>query len=101
MAEPTVTLNDVLEAADMTLDDVDLFIFHQANMRILSAAVEDVGMDPNKVFNNVQRYGNTSAGSIPLALDEAVRQGRIGPGNRVILCGFGAGLAWGTTLIQM
>jgi len=94
------TVNDTLREADVDIDDVDLFIFHQANMRIISAAVEDLGVDPLKVYNNVDRYGNTSAGSIPLALDEAYRLGRVRPGSRVLLCGFGAGLAWGTTLLQ-
>ena len=94
------TITDVLSEAHMQLDDVDLFIFHQANMRIISASVEDLGIDPLKVFNNVDRYGNTSAGSIPLALDEAYRLGRVRPGSRVLLCGFGAGLTWGTALVQ-
>jgi len=94
------TVADVLEEADASIDDVDLFIFHQANMRIISAAVEDMGIDPLKVYNNVDRYGNTSAGSIPLALDEAYRLGRVRPGSRVLLCGFGAGLTWGTALLQ-
>ncbi len=94
------TICDVLEKADMTLDDVDLVIFHQANMRIISSAVKDLGIDPEKVFNNVDRYGNTSAGSIPLALDEALRQGRIQPGSLILFSGFGAGLAWGTVLMR-
>jgi 3-oxoacyl-[acyl-carrier-protein] synthase-3 len=94
------TICDSLESADLTLDDVDLVIFHQANMRIISSAVKDLGIDPKKVFNNLDRYGNTSAGSIPLALDEAFRQGRIQPGNLVLFSGFGAGLAWGTVLMR-
>jgi 3-oxoacyl-[acyl-carrier-protein] synthase-3 len=94
------TVDDVLRKARTKLDDVDLFIFHQANMRIINAIVDDMGIDPQKVFNNVERYGNTSAGSIPLALDEALRQGLVKPGNRVLLSGFGAGLTWGTVLLQ-
>jgi 3-oxoacyl-[acyl-carrier-protein] synthase-3 len=94
------TIRDVLHKAHATLDDVDLFIFHQANMRILNAVIDDAGINPQKVFNNLDRYGNTSAGSIPLALDEALRQGLVKPGNRVLLCGFGAGLTWGTVLLQ-
>ena len=84
----------------MTLDDVDLVVFHQANMRIINAAVEDLGIDPHKVFNNLDRYGNTSAASIPLALDEAYRQGRIRRGNHMLFSGFGGGLAWGTVLMR-
>ena len=94
------TIAEVLQAADMTLDDVDLVIFHQANMRIISSATKDLGVDPQKVFNNVQRYGNTSAGSIPLALDEAFREGRIHRGDHILFSGFGAGLAWGTVLMK-
>ncbi len=94
------TISDVLRAADMTLDDVDLIIFHQANMRIIDAAVDDLGIDPKKVFNNLERYGNTSAASIPLALDEAFRAGRVQPGSQILFSGFGAGLAWGTVLLR-
>jgi len=84
----------------MTLDDVDLVIVHQANMRIINSVVKDLGIDPKKVFNNVDRYGNTSAASIPLALDEAFREGRIHRGDLILFSGFGAGLAWGTVLMR-
>jgi len=94
------TISDVLVAAEMTLDDVDLVIVHQANMRIIDSAVKDLGIDPAKVFNNLDRYGNTSSASIPLALDEAFRQGRIKRGNLILFSGFGAGLAWGTVLMR-
>ena len=94
------TISETLEAADMTLDDVDLVIFHQANMRIIDSATKDMNIDPQKVFNNLQRYGNTSAASIPLALDEAFRAGRIHRGDHVLFSGFGAGLAWGTVLMK-
>jgi 3-oxoacyl-[acyl-carrier-protein] synthase-3 len=94
------TVSDVLRASGLTLDDVDLVIFHQANMRIIKSAVRDLGLDAGKVFNNLDRYGNTSAASIPLALDEAYRQGRIERGNRILFSGFGAGLTWATVLMQ-
>ena len=94
------TITEVLQAVDMSLDDVDLLIFHQANMRIINSAVNAVGLDPNKVFNNLDRYGNTSSASIPLALDEAFRQGRIRRGDLILFSGFGAGLAWGTVLMR-
>ena len=68
------TIGEVLDAAGMGLDDIDLVVFHQANMRIINAAVEELGMPPGKVFNNLDRYGNTSSASIPLALDEAYRR---------------------------
>jgi 3-oxoacyl-[acyl-carrier-protein] synthase-3 len=94
------TISETLRAANMTLDDVDLVIFHQANMRIIRSAVQDLGIDSNKVFNNLERYGNTSAASIPLALDEAFQKGRIRPGSHILFSGFGAGLAWGTVLMR-
>jgi len=94
------TISEVLLDAKMTLDDVDLIIFHQANMRIINAAVKDLGINPEKVFNNLERYGNTSAASIPLAMDEAYREGRIRRGDHILFSGFGAGLAWGTVLMR-
>ncbi len=95
------TIGLVLGASGMALDDVDLVVFHQANMRIIDAAVDVLGMPPNKVFNNLDRYGNTSSASIPLALDEAYRKGRIRRGNHVLFSGFGAGLTWGTVLLRL
>ena len=94
------SINDVLRHAGLTTGDVDLILFHQANIRILDAAVEDLRLSPDRVVVNLDRYGNTSAGSIPLALDEAHRQGRIAPGDTILLCGFGAGLAWGTAVVR-
>jgi 3-oxoacyl-[acyl-carrier-protein] synthase-3 len=94
------TIYETLQAAHMNLDDVDLVIFHQANMRIINSAVEDLGIDPKKVFNNLHRYGNTSSASIPLALDEAYQEGRIKPGDHLLFSGFGGGLAWGTVLMS-
>lgn len=94
------TIGEVLEEAGKTLDDVDMFIFHQANLRIINSTVKAMGIDENKVANNLDRYGNTSAGSIPLVLDEVYRQGRIKEGDLLLLSGFGAGLAWATVLLQ-
>ncbi len=94
------TVKEVLSAAEVSLEEVDLFLFHQANMRIIQSAVETLGVDPAKVFNNLERYGNTSSASIPLALDEAFQQGRISSGDLILVSGFGAGLAWGTALIR-
>jgi 3-oxoacyl-[acyl-carrier-protein] synthase-3 len=93
------TIQDVLRAADLTVDDVDLFIPHQANIRIVNA-MDVLDIPRSKVFVNLDRYGNTSAGSIPLALDEAVAEGRVKPGSLIMLSGFGAGLAWGTALMR-
>lgn len=90
----------VLASAELTPNDLDLVILHQANQRIIDSAVADLAVPAEKVFVNLDRYGNTSAASIPLALDEAARQGRIRQGDLVLLCGFGAGLAWGTALVR-
>ena len=94
------TIGEVLDLAGVGLDDVDLVVFHQANMRIINAAVEELGMPSGKVFNNLDRYGNTSSASIPLALDEAYRLGRVRRGNHVLFSGFGAGLTWATVLMR-
>ena len=94
------TVRDVTREAGLNVSDIDLFILHQANSRIIDAAAENLNVDREKVIVNVDRYGNTSAGSIPLALDEAFRAGKIRPGSRIILSGFGGGLAWGTALLS-
>lgn len=90
----------VLECAGVEASDVGLVILHQSDQRIIDSAVSDLDVPAEKVFVNLDRYGNTSGASIPLALDEAIREGRIENGDRVLLCGFGAGRAWGTALIQ-
>ncbi len=94
------TIQDVLRAAGLTPGDVNLYIPHQANIRIINAAVDVLRIPRSRVYNNLERYGNTSAGSVPLALDEAVAEGRVNPGDLVVLSGFGAGLAWGTALVR-
>lgn len=94
------TILDVLRTAGLTPADLDLVVLHQANKRIIDMAVQDLGLDPDKVVINLDRYGNTSAGSIPLALEEAHSQGRIRRGDHVLLSGFGAGLAWGTAVLR-
>jgi 3-oxoacyl-[acyl-carrier-protein] synthase-3 len=94
------TIQDVLQAARLTTDDVKLYVAHQANIRIINAAIDVLHIPRSKVFNNLDRYGNTSAGSIPIALDEAAAEGRFNEGDLVMLSGFGAGLAWGTALLR-
>jgi len=89
-----------LDAAGMSVADVDCFVPHQANRRIIDHAARRLGIDEGKVFTNVDRYGNTSAGSIPIGLDEAWRQGRIDRGDIVLMVGFGGGLAWGSALLE-
>lgn len=94
------TVNDVVRHAGLALADIDLWVFHQANLRIIDAAAAGLGIDRQKIFVNLERYGNTSAASIPLVLDEALDQGRVQRGDLVMLSGFGAGLAWGTGLLR-
>jgi len=89
-----------LDLAGMTSDDVDLFVPHQANLRIIESAAKKLKLPPDKVFVNVDRYGNTSGGSIPLGLYEAVQTGRLKPGMIVMTVGFGAGLVWGANIIR-
>ncbi len=94
------TIQDVLQASNLRPSDVNLYIPHQANIRIINASIDVLHIPRSRVFNNLERYGNTSAGSIPLALDEAVQEGRVRPGNLIVLSGFGAGLAWGTAVLR-
>jgi 3-oxoacyl-[acyl-carrier-protein] synthase-3 len=93
-------LRETLHHAGKSVDDVDALVLHQANVRIIDAVVDELGIDPSKVIVNVDIYGNTSAGSIPLALAEARQQDRINRGDLVLICGFGAGLTWGTALLR-
>lgn len=90
----------VLEQAGMETSDIDLFVPHQANLRIIESAAKRLNLPDEKVFVNVQKYGNTSGGSIPLGLYEAVEQGRLKPGMIVLTVGFGAGLVWGANVIR-
>jgi 3-oxoacyl-[acyl-carrier-protein] synthase-3 len=90
----------VLAAAGFKTTDVGLWVFHQANIRILDAASDALAIDRAKVETHLDRYGNTSAGSIPIALDEALRGGRFKRGDLLLLCGFGGGLSWGTALLR-
>ena len=89
-----------VESAGLTAADIDLLIPHQANIRIIEKAAERMGLPREKIVVNLDRYGNTSAASIPLALDEAARAGRLQPGSLLVLVGFGAGLTWGANVIR-
>jgi 3-oxoacyl-[acyl-carrier-protein] synthase III len=90
----------VLHATALTLDDVDLVIPHQANARIIDHAASRLGIPEEKMFNNLDRYGNTSSASVPLALAEARDQGRLGAGDLVLMVGFGAGLTWASAIAR-
>ncbi|MEO1394765.1 MAG: beta-ketoacyl-ACP synthase III [Cyanobacteria bacterium J06634_5] len=86
--------------AGLTTDDVDWLILHQANQRILDAAAKRLGIPPERVVSNMAKHGNTDAASIPIALDEWVRAGKIKAGQTLALSGFGAGLSWGAALLK-
>jgi 3-oxoacyl-[acyl-carrier-protein] synthase-3 len=91
---------DLVAAAGLTVDQIDWWLLHQANSRILDAAVQSLGIEQERVVMHLDRYGNTSAGSIPIALDETLRAGRIKRGHHLLMSGFGAGLTWGTTVFR-
>jgi 3-oxoacyl-[acyl-carrier-protein] synthase-3 len=90
----------ILAECGKTVDDIDVYVPHQANVRIIDHAVRKLGVAEEKTVINVERYGNTSSGSIPLALADAADDGRLEPGKLVLLTGMGAGLTWGSALIE-
>jgi 3-oxoacyl-[acyl-carrier-protein] synthase-3 len=94
------TIQDVLLDSGLGSEEIDIYFPHQANIRIINAAIDVLRIPRSKVFNNLAKYGNTSAGSIPLALDEAIAEGRLRPGHLLVLSGFGAGLTWGTAVMR-
>ena len=89
-----------LEKVNLNREDIALIIPHQANIRILQAVAEKLRLPMDIVFTNLQKYGNTSSASIPLAMDEANRQSRMHSGDHILLISFGAGLTWGASIIQ-
>lgn len=91
---------EVLSAAGIKVSDVDCFIPHQANVRIIEAAAKRLGLPREKVLVNVDRYGNTSTASVPIALAEALRDGRIKKGDHILMVGFGAGLTWAAAVLK-
>jgi 3-oxoacyl-[acyl-carrier-protein] synthase-3 len=98
------TMTDACDAAllkaGITADQVDLLVPHQANLRIIEAIAKHAGFPMSRVMVNVERYGNTSSASIPLALEQAVAEGRVGPGSVILLVAFGAGFTWGSAVIR-
>jgi 3-oxoacyl-[acyl-carrier-protein] synthase-3 len=90
-----------LDAARITANEIDLLIPHQANVRIIEATAKHAGISMDKVFVNVDRYGNTSSASIPIALDEAIESGRVGEGSTVLMVTFGAGFTWGSMVVRL
>jgi 3-oxoacyl-[acyl-carrier-protein] synthase III len=94
-------ITEAMRACELTADQVKLIVPHQVNQRIIDSAMEKLGMPLDKAFVNIDRYGNTSAASIPIALDEAHRAGRIGPGDAVIFVAFGGGLTWANAVVRI
>ncbi len=92
---------EALDKAGLTIDDIDVFIPHQANKRIIDAVARRLGISEKKAYVNVQRYGNTSAASIPIAMAEAWEAGILKKGDKLLISAFGAGLTWGSAVIQM
>jgi len=91
---------EVLEKAGLTLSDLDLLVPHQANIRIIEGAMKRLELTPDKVVVNLDRYGNTSSASIPVALCEALAEGRIKDGDNLVLVSFGAGLVWAAVTLR-
>ena len=96
----TAASREALERAGRTVEDIDLFVAHQANIRIIEAAAAELGIPSEKVVVNVDRVANTSSASIPLALEQAEREGRLKPGDTVALAAFGAGFVWGAGIVS-
>jgi 3-oxoacyl-[acyl-carrier-protein] synthase-3 len=94
-------MDEVLRACELQLSDINLIIPHQVNQRILDTAFEGLGVPPERVMVNLDRYGNTSAASVPMALDDAIFCGRAKPGDTVLLMAFGGGMTWGGTLLTL
>ncbi|HLL90379.1 MAG TPA: beta-ketoacyl-ACP synthase III [Tepidisphaeraceae bacterium] len=94
-------IQDAMRKCELTADDVKLLVPHQVNQRIIDSAMEKLNLPPEKAFVNIDKYGNTSAASIPIALDEAVRAGKLTKGDVVVFVAFGAGLTWANAVVRM
>ena len=93
-------IGEVLEASNLSKEDIDLLVCHQANLRISQFVQKRMGLRDDQVWNNIQKYGNTTAASIPIALSEAVAAGKVNKGNLVCLAAFGSGFTWGASLLR-
>jgi 3-oxoacyl-[acyl-carrier-protein] synthase-3 len=94
-------IEDAILKSGLTKDQIKLIVPHQVNQRIIDSAMEKLGLPMDKAFVNIDKYGNTSAASIPIALDEAVRAGKLQTGDIAVLVAFGAGLTWANAVIKM
>lgn len=93
-------INEVVKKAGLELKDIDLFVLHQANLRIIESVAKRLGEDIMKFPTNMQKYGNTSSASIPILLDELNKEGRLKRGDRIVMAGFGGGLSWGAVVLE-
>lgn len=96
----TELITKTVTSSNLTIDDISLFILHQSNFRIIEATMERLKIPREKIFHNIEKYGNTSSASIPIALDEAKREGRLKPGDLVLLAAFGGGLTWSSSIVR-
>ncbi len=94
-------INEALAANGLTIDDIDLLVPHQANIRINEFVTRQLKIPPEKVYNNIHRYGNTTAGSIPIALNEAINEGKAKKGDTIMLAAFGSGLTWASAVLKL
>jgi len=99
VATVPMVIEEVVTKAGLTYDQIDHFVMHQANLRIIESVAKKMEQPMDKFVVNIQKYGNTSAASVGLALDEAYKTGRIKDGDRILLCAFGAGRTWGAVII--
>ena len=100
MAKVPLAVNTLLDTAKLTIADIDLFVFHQASLLVLENIVRRLKLPQDKVYMNLQRVGNTVSASIPIALKDAASEGRLKPGARVMVVGFGVGYSWGACLLN-
>jgi 3-oxoacyl-[acyl-carrier-protein] synthase III len=100
VAKVPEAIGKVMFHANLTADDIDWLLLHQANQKIMDAVAKRLNIPPDKILSNIAEYGNTSAASIPLALDAAVREGKVKPGDTIAASGFGAGLTWGSAIFK-
>lgn len=94
-------INEALAANGLSIDDIDLLVPHQANIRINEYVAKEMGIPPEKVFHNIQKYGNTTAGSIPIALNEAILEGKAKKGDTIMLAAFGSGFTWASCVLRL
>jgi 3-oxoacyl-[acyl-carrier-protein] synthase III len=94
------SVRTALDTHGLTVDDIDLLVAHQANLRINQMVGQELGIAPERVYNNIQRFGNTTAATIPICLDECVQSGRLNEGDLLVMTGFGSGFTWGSAIMR-